>query len=307
MSQKQVWFVTGTSSGMGNALLRELLAAGHSVIATSRNPEKLQAQLAQEYDAETLKRALFVKLDVSKQDEVKAAFGAGVEKFGEINVVINNAGYAIVGEIEACPIEEGRTLYEVLFWGPVYISKEAIRVFREVNSPGKGGLIINMSTSGGYSAQPTLSFYNSAKFALEGFTESLRKEMSPEWNIRATIVEPGGFNTEWRGGNMVIFPQHPAYTETSPVGQYRSMLGSTPFIGDAKKAGKILMSLGDKPDLPLRIQLGSDAFTIVRHTAQTTIADSEKWEDFSQSTNIDGINAKEYTKELLKILSAASG
>lgn len=78
---------------MGNALLRELLAAGHSVIATSRNPEKLQAQLAQEYDAETLKRALFVKLDVSKQDEVKAAFGAGVEKFGEINVVINNAGY----------------------------------------------------------------------------------------------------------------------------------------------------------------------------------------------------------------------
>ena len=154
------------------------------------------------------------------------------------------------------------------------------------------------------------SFFPLPCIALEGFTESLRKEMSPEWNIQATIIEPGGFNTEWRGSSMTVLPIHPAYdTDTSPTKQHRSMLFGTgtdsgiSFIGNPEKAAKAFITLAEKrQDLPLRVQLGSDSSVLVRHTAMKTISDSEKWESLSQSTNVDGIDSKEYTKNLLAAL-----
>jgi NAD(P)-dependent dehydrogenase (short-subunit alcohol dehydrogenase family) len=143
---------------------------------------------------------------------------------------------------------------------------------------------------------------------LEGYTESLRKEMSPHWNIQATIIQPGGFNTEWR--NMTTLPLHPAYdTDNSPTKQHRSMLMGTgtdhgiPFIGSPEKAAKVFITLAKKrSDLPLRVQFGSDSLAIVRHTALTTISDGEKLESVSHSTNVDGIDSKEYTKNLLAAL-----
>ena len=155
-----------------------------------------------------------------------------------------------------------------------------------------------------------LFFFFSYLVALEGFTESLRKEMSPEWNIQATIIEPGGFNTEWRGSSMTVLPPHPAYdTDNSPTKQHRSMVFGTgtdsgiPFIGSPEKAAKAFITLAEKKrDLPLRIQLGSDSSVLVRHTAMKTISDSEKWESLSQSTNMDGVDAKEYSKNLLAAL-----
>ena len=155
------------------------------------------------------------------------------------------------------------------------------------------------------------SFFSPYLVALEGFTESLRKEMFPEWNIQATIIEPGGFNTEWCGSNMTILP-HPAYdTDNSPTRQYRSSLnksgsdshGGFLSIGSPEKAAKAFITLAEKKqDLPLRVQFGSDASGLVRHTAMKTISDSEKWESVSQSTNVDGIDSKEYTKNLLAAL-----
>ena len=140
--------------------------------------------------------------------------------------------------------------------------------------------------------------------ALEGFTESLRKEMSPEWNIQATIIEPGGFDTEWK--NMTVIPPHPAYdTDSSPTKRRRSMItgNSVPSLGSAEKAAKAFIILAEKrQDLPLRVQFGSDSFAIVRHTAMKTISDGEKLESLSHSTNVDGIDPKEYTKNLLAAL-----
>jgi hypothetical protein len=130
--------------------------------------------------------------------------------------------------------------------------------------------------------------------------------MSPEWNIQATIIEPGGFNTEWR--NMTIILPNPAYdTETSPTKKQRAMLVGDdtriPFIGSPVKAAKAFISLAEKrQELPLRVQFGSDSLTVVRHTAMKTISDSEKWESVSHSTNVDGIDSKEYTKNLLVAL-----
>jgi NAD(P)-dependent dehydrogenase (short-subunit alcohol dehydrogenase family) len=143
---------------------------------------------------------------------------------------------------------------------------------------------------------------------LEGFTESLRKEMSPEWNIQATIIQPGGFNTEWR--NMTTLPLHPAYdTDNSPTKKRRSMLmgtettGGIPFIGSPEKAAKAFITLSKtRKDLPLRVQLGSDSLANVRYTAMKTISDGEKLESVSHSTNVDGIDSNEYTKNLLAAL-----
>ena len=128
--------------------------------------------------------------------------------------------------------------------------------------------------------------------------------MSPEWNIQLTIIEPGGFNTEWRGKNMTILPPHPAYdTPTSPTRKYRAAFGSLPFIGLPERAAKAYVRLAEKrSELPLRIQFGSDSLTVIRHTALKTISDSEKWEEISHSTNIDGIDPKEYTQSLLAAL-----
>ena len=148
-------------------------------------------------------------------------------------------------------------------------------------------------------------FFLSYLVALEGFTESLRKEMSPEWNIQATIIEPGGFNTEiW--SNATTLPLHPAYDgDNSLTKQNRSMLtgGEFPFIGSTEKAAKAFVTLVEKKqDLPLRVQLGSDSLVVVRHAAMKTISDSEKWESVSHLTNVDGIDSKDYTKNLLAAL-----
>ena len=148
------------------------------------------------------------------------------------------------------------------------------------------------------------SFFFSYFLALEGFTESLRKEMSPEWNIQATIIEPGGFNTAvW--SNSTTIPLHPAYDgDNSQTKQNRSMLtgGIFPFIGSPEKAAKAFITLAEKKkDLPLRVQLGTDSFFVLRHAAMKTISDAEKWESISHSTNVDGIDSKEYTKNLLAL------
>ena len=207
-------------------------------------------------------------------------------------------------------------------------SSQAVRTFREVNPPGEGGHIFNVSSAGGYFAQPSIPYYAASKFgnafsdliycqlltrffhpclvALEGFTESLRKEMTPNWNIQATIIEPGGFDTEWK--NMTTIPPLPAYdTDSSPTKATRTMFvgadNSFPSIGSPIKAAKAFISLVDNgQDLPLRVQFGSDSLAIVKHTAMKTISDSEKWESVSHSTNVDGIDSKEYTKTLLAAL-----
>ena len=143
--------------------------------------------------------------------------------------------------------------------------------------------------------------------ALEGFTESVRGEMYPEWNIQATIIEPGGFNTEiWSNINTATLPLHPAYDtgDNSPTKQNRAIITGKviPFVGSSENAAKAFITLAEKKDLPLRVQFGTDSLIIVRHAAMKTISDSEKFESLSHSTNMDGIDSKEYAKNLLAAL-----
>ncbi|CCM04858.1 uncharacterized protein FIBRA_07051 [Fibroporia radiculosa] len=282
----RVWFITGSSQGLGKALLEEVLARGERAVATLRKPAVL-ASLAQKYNASQL---LVVPLDVTDEAQIAHAFAETKKHFGRLDVVVNNAGYGLTAEIEAAPEDEARKQIEVLFWGPVHVMKQAIPFFRDVNPPGHGGRVLNVSSCGGYAANPTLSYYSAGKFALEAFTEAFTKEMLPEWNIKGVIIEPGGFRTEWNASSMVTIPVHPKYdTPTSPSVVHRQV-ASQPYIGDPTKAAKAMVQIADMPNPPLRVQLGTESLMIVRYQAQRTLRDSEQHEDLAHSTNCDEIN-----------------
>ncbi|GBE81793.1 hypothetical protein BKA93DRAFT_738065 [Sparassis latifolia] len=291
-SDSRIWFITGSSQGLGRALLEEVLASGERAVATLRKPTVL-APLVEKYASSQL---LVVPLDVTDEAQIVAAFEATKKHFGRLDVVVNNAGYGLEGEIEDTPEAEARKQIEVLFWGPVRITKEAIKFLRDVNPPGYGGRVLNISSVGGYSSNPTLAFYSAGKFALEAFTEAFTKEMLPEWNIKGLIIEPGGFETEWGGSSMIHVPIHPRYQgPTSPGLAFRKMREASHQyggggIGDPNKGGKVLMQIASMPNPPLRIQLGTDSLMLVRNKALKTVRDGETFEEISHSTNKDGID-----------------
>lgn len=279
----RVWLVTGTSSGLGRTLVEEVLAAGERVAATTRNASAL-ASLASAHSPEQL---LVVQLDISSIDQIKATFQQIKSHFGRLDVVVNNAGYGLCGEVEATSDEQARYQMEVNFWGPVRMSREAVRFFREDNPPNVGGHIMNISSGGGFSGNPTLAFYAASKFALEGFSESLSKELPSEWNIKVTIIEPGGFRTEWNKGSMVKLPIHPAYAGPNTPSSLFRPLHDHVFLGDPVKAAKVMIKIAKENDLPMRLQLGPDALHLVRSKCETVLKDAEKWEALSRSTSAD--------------------
>jgi len=232
---------------------------------------------------------------VTNKTQVAEAFAATKERFGRLDVVVNNAGYGLFGESEGLPEEETRKQIEVLFWAPVNISLKAVEFMRDVNPPGHGGLILNVSSIGGYSGNPCLAFYSAGKFALEGFTESLKKEMVPEWNIRVMIVEPGGFTTGWAGDGLVKYPAPAKYAAPeTPSSIYREMHEriKESHIGNPERFATAVIKLADTngADLPMRIQFGSESLGLVRNKAQKTIDDGKKWAKLSHSTNHDGVD-----------------
>jgi len=282
-SQSRVWLVTGTSSGLGRSLVEEVLAAGERVVATTRRASGL-ASLTAAHSPESL---LVLELDILSNDQIKVAFQQVKKHFGRVDVVVNNAGYALKGEVEAVSDELAMMQMDVNFWGPVRISREAVRFFREENPANVGGHILNISSAGGFNANPSMAYYNASKFALEGFSEALSKEILPEWNIRVTIIEPGGFRTDWQQGNMNTIPPHPAYAgPDTPSSKYRP-LHNLVFIGDPNKAAKAMIEISKAKDPPMRLQLGPDALHVVRFKCATVLKDAEEWEALSQSTVAD--------------------
>ncbi|KAL1761612.1 hypothetical protein FB107DRAFT_285894 [Schizophyllum commune] len=296
-SNTRVWLITGTSSGLGLHLARGVLEAGERVVATARNPTKSAGlnSLREQYPDAQL---LVLVLDVTKSKQIKEAFTKTKEHFGQLNVVVNNAGYGVSAEIEATPDNVARDQFETLFWGPVNITKE---FFKTVNPPGHGGRVLNVSSIGGYSANPTLAFYNAGKFALEGFTEAFTLEMPPEWNIKGVIIEPGGFPTTWEDTESI--PPHPDYSPTAPSNIFRAMRRAYTPIGDLDKAAQAMIRISREPNPPLRVQLGSDSFGIFTHVAKKALRDAEKWEDLAHSTNQDGIDGQEVLKVLRPVLA----
>ena len=193
---------------------------------------------------------------------------------------------------------------------------------RDLNPPGHGGCILNITSIGGYVGNATLSYYCAGKFGkwhpilssptpptlsypvLEGFTEALSKEMVPAWNIRAVIVQPGGFRTEWAGSSMLTFPLPPPYDRAdAPSVRFRELLGQSHAMGDPRRAAVALMQVATMADPPLRVQLGTDAVLLVRGQALKTARESERYEELAHSTNAEGVDRE----RMVALISAGTG
>ncbi|KAK7043903.1 hypothetical protein VNI00_008069 [Paramarasmius palmivorus] len=277
MSPK-VWFVTGASVGLGLSVVEHVLAKGDIAVATLRKPEVL-SELQSKYDSSKL---LLVKLDVTKPEEIKAAFAEAIAKFGRVDVVYSNAGYGSCGEIEGTPDDIARGVFEVNFWGAANIAREAVRVFRDVNKPA-GGRFLQASSMAGANAMPGIGYYSASKHAVEGITDALSKELKPEWNIKVTILELGGFVT--RGTeSLVKVPLHPAY-EGGPTSFVRAFLDQPMTGGDPAKAAREIHKLASDTDAPLRVALGDDARGAVQAKIDSLTADLAKAAPYSADLN----------------------
>ncbi|TFK65392.1 NAD(P)-binding protein [Pluteus cervinus] len=288
--QPRVWLVTGASSGFGRLVTEIALAQGDIVVATLRTPSMLAGLV----EATNLKhptqppRLLTLKCDVTKPEDVRFVFAQTVKTYGQCDVVFNNAGWAMFCEAEN-PVQDeaARGVFETNFWGAVQVSREAVKVFRDMNPMGTGGVLLNMSSTSGFAPWPGFGFYAASKFALEGFTEALALELDPAWNIRVTILEPGLFETPIITKSKG-YPPLPEYTHKPdlPVNVLRHNFFSAPEtldMGDAHLAMERVVQCALLPDPPLRFVLGRDAIAAAKRKLELLGKEVEKYEKWSDN------------------------
>ncbi|GAB3635421.1 oxidoreductase [Hymenobacter arcticus] len=273
----KIWFITGSSRGLGRSLTTAVLAHGHRVAATARRPEQL-ADLAAEYGD----RILPLALDVTDSKQITAAVAAAVAHFGRLDVVVNNAGFGITGAAEAYTDEQVRSQLEVNLYAPIAVTRAVLPQLRRQRS----GHILQISSMGGRVGNPGVSIYQAAKFGLGGFSEALAGEVAP-LGIRVTCVEPGGFRTDWAGDSMTYAPAVEGYeTTVAPrVAMFQS--GSFVPMGDPAKAAQVLISLIDSPAPPVHLLLGSEAVAITEFAEAAKHAELAAWRAVSISTDHD--------------------
>jgi len=271
----KVWLITGASRGLGRAFTEEALKAGHRVMATARNLEQL-AEVASKF-GESVRT---VSLDVTNEAQAKYAVDAAIQTFGGLNVLVNNAGYGNVCPVEDTPLPDFRAQIETNLFGVIIMTKAVLPYFRERAS----GHIIQISSIGGRVGPAGRAAYAAAKFGVEGFSESLSKEVGP-LGIKVTIVEPGGFRTDFAGASTELREGRPEYDATvgATVRFQRDYNGKQP--GDPAKAAAALLHIASLPEPPLRLLLGSDAYNAVEKHALQILASDREWKDLSISTD----------------------
>jgi NAD(P)-dependent dehydrogenase (short-subunit alcohol dehydrogenase family) len=271
----KVWLITGTSRGLGRQLAESALAAGHQVVATARRPEQIK-DLTEKYGD----RVRVVALDVTDPSAARAAVAETVAAFGRLDVLVNNAGYADVASFEDMSEDAFRAQIDANFYGVVNVTRAALKVLRAQG----GGHIIQVSSVGGRMASIGLSAYQSAKWAVGGFSEVLAREVE-SFGIRVTIAEPGGMRTDWAGDSMAELPISDAYKPViePAVERLRTANGTQP--GDPVRISQVLLDIADLPEPPLRLLLGSDAVAGATAKAETLAASDAKWRSVSESVS----------------------
>jgi NAD(P)-dependent dehydrogenase (short-subunit alcohol dehydrogenase family) len=248
---KPVWFITGCSTGFGRELAQILLKRGYRVVATARDQAKI-ADLVGAHE----KTGLALELDVDKQADIEAAVKAAQSRFGRIDVLVNNAGYGYLAAVEEGDDFDVRAMFETNFFGLAALTRAVLPIMRAQ----KSGAIVNVSSMGGFIGFPGSGYYAATKFAVEGLSESLSKEVAP-FGIKVIIVEPGPFRTDWAGRSLKT-PKKPidAYAETA-IGrrrQIQSYSGNQP--GDPVRAAEAIIDTVEREKPPLRLPLGSVAY-----------------------------------------------
>jgi len=271
----RVWLITGASRGLGRAFTEEALKAGHRVVATARNSEHL-ADVASKF-GESVRT---VPLDVRNEAQAKYVVDAAIQTFGGLDVLVNNAGYGNVSSVEDTSLADFRAQIETNLFGVIIMTKAVLPHFRER----RAGHFIQISSIGGRVGPPGRAAYAAAKFGVEGFSESLSKEVAP-LGIRVTIVEPGGFRTDFAGSSTELREGRPEYDATvgATVRFQRDYDGKQP--GDPIKAAVALLHIASLSEPPLRLLLGSDAYNAAEKQTMQILAADKDWKDLSGSTD----------------------
>ena len=270
----RVWFITGSTSGFGGALVDAARARGDRVVATARRPDAL-AELEDE-------DVLVLELDVTREDAIEPALDAAVERFGRLDVLVNNAGAGFVGALEEMSLDDLRRAMETMFFGPAALMRAVLPRMRAEGS----GTIVQISSQGGRMAGPGVSAYCAAKFALEGLSEAIAAEVAP-FGVRVLIVEPGNFRTGLLGRRLYAAAPMEEYETT--VGVTRSYFASEDGRqpGDPAKAAAAIITALDADEPPLRLVLGADAVEGIRAKYEELSTELARWETLARSTAFD--------------------
>ena len=275
MSDK-IWFITGCSTGLGRALAERVLERGERAVLTARDPAKL-ADLTAPYGD----RALALGLDVTDTATIDRALSAAEEKFGRIDVLVNNAGYGYFSAIEAGEDAEIRRQFETNVFGLYALTQRVLPAMRARRS----GHIINVSSVGGLVAFPATGYYHASKFAVEAFSESLSKEVAA-LGIKVTIVEPGAFRTDWAGRSMVVSKTTiDDYDDTVGLRVRTAQGYSGTQPGDPVRAADAMIKAVEADQPPLRLLLGSDAYRLAQAKLDALQENFEAWKDVSLGTD----------------------
>ena len=275
MQAAKVWLITGSARGFGRALAMAVLEAGHKLVATARNPEQLSDMVAQYGD-----RVRAITLDVTNEQAAIDAVAVAGDVFGRLDVLANNAGYGNIGPIEDTSLADFRAQIETNLFGVINVTKAALPLMRKQ----RAGHILQFSSVGGRIGPIGRGPYAAAKWGVEGFSEVLSKEVGP-LGVAVTIIEPGGFRTDFAGLSTTICEGRPEYDAT--VGKtarfQRDFNGKQP--GDPAKAASAILQLVSLANPPLRLILGSDAFRAIEQNDLAKLESDRKWRDLSISTD----------------------
>jgi NAD(P)-dependent dehydrogenase (short-subunit alcohol dehydrogenase family) len=273
MSQR--WLITGCSRGIGRALAHAVLEAGHRLIATAREPSHLADLVARYGD-----RVRALALDVTDADEAEAAVRSAHDYFGGLDVLVNNAGYGNVGSVEDTALDEFRRQIETNLFGTIIVTKAAIPLMREQRS----GYIIQFSSVGGRIGAPGRAPYSAAKWAVEGFSESLAREMALV-GVKVTLIELGGFRTDFAGSSTSLNEGRAEYDPVVGITArlQRTYDGRQP--GNPARAAQVILQIAAMKQPPFRLPLGTDAVTIITQADRARLEEIEVWKSLSVSTD----------------------
>ena len=272
----KVWFITGCSTGFGRYLAIEALAKGYQVVVAARNTNDVQDIVAN-YPT----TSLVVKLDVTIGDQIQSSVQAAITKFGKIDVLVNNAGIGYFGAIEESEEVEVRRMFEINVFGLAHMTQAVLPYMRKQ----KSGHILNIASIGGLRAFPGVGFYNATKFAVDGLSESLSKEVAP-LGIKVTIVAPSGFRTDWAGrsaNDSKIVIEDYATTAGKNKGDIRGYSGNQP--GDPVRAAKAMIKVVEAENPPLRLLLGVAALKGARLKLDELKHDFDNWAEVSEGAD----------------------
>ncbi len=276
MDNSKIILVTGVSSGFGRALARQALAAGHRVVGTLRDAERVDA-----FEALAPGRAHARLLDVTDFASIEAVVEEIEAAIGPIAVLVNNAGYGHEGVMEESPLAQMRRQFEVNVFGAVAMTRAVLPRMRAR----RAGHILNITSMGGFITMPGIAYYCGSKFALEGISEALGKEVR-DLGIHVTAVAPGSFRTDWAGRSMVRTPRSISDYDSlfDPIRKRRQDV-SGKQLGDPDKAARAMLKVIENDAPPAHLLLGSDALALVREKLKNLEAELERWESLTCSTD----------------------